>query len=127
MKHLLLRKALDILKTLVEFDTRSNQSNLELIGLARDYLAGFGIESSPIYDARREKANLYAAIGPQDRAGLCLSGLNVIPDHAELEFEIRNLPGDDVEGIARIVYSYAQCALVRTMDRTSIGKPISHK
>src|ERR1700733_11804229 len=80
MKHPLLSKTLDLLQTLVEFDTRSELSNLELIFFARDYLASFGIESSLIYDAGGEKANLYATIGPPDRAGLCLSGhTDVVP------------------------------------------------
>ena len=46
----------------------------------RNYLASFGIESSLTYDARGEKANLYATIGPRDRSGLCLSGhTDVVP------------------------------------------------
>jgi acetylornithine deacetylase len=41
--------------------------------------------------------------------------LNVIPDHAELEFEIRNLPADDPERIIRTVHSYAEHELVHAM------------
>jgi acetylornithine deacetylase len=74
MKDSLLGKTLELLKPLVEFDTRSKLPNLELIAFVRNYLAGFGIESSLSYDARGEKANLYATIGPRDRSGLCLSG-----------------------------------------------------
>ena len=41
--------------------------------------------------------------------------LNVIPDYAELEFEIRNLPGDDPDRIMRAVHSYAERELVYAM------------
>ncbi|WP_042338257.1 acetylornithine deacetylase [Paraburkholderia ferrariae] len=71
---------LSLLQTLVEFDTRSARSNLDLIAFVRDYLAGFGVEVSLNYSAARDKANLYATIGPKDRGGLCLSGhTDVVP------------------------------------------------
>lgn len=80
MNHSLLGKTLNLLEALVAFDTRSELSNLELIAFVRDYLASFGIESLLTYDARGEKANLYATIGSSDRPGLCLSGhTDVVP------------------------------------------------
>jgi acetylornithine deacetylase len=80
MTHPLLGKTLDLLQILVEFDTRSKRSNLELIAFVRSYLGSFDIESSLTYDAHGEKANLYATIGPGDRSGLCLSGhTDVVP------------------------------------------------
>ncbi|WP_179405597.1 acetylornithine deacetylase [Burkholderia guangdongensis] len=45
--------------------------------------------------------------------------LNVIPDRAELEFEIRNLPGDNPERILDSIQAYAQRELVDPMQRTS--------
>lgn len=80
MPHSRLETTLSLLQTLVEFDTRSSRSNLDLIAFVRDYLAGFGIDASLNYSASNDKANLYATIGPRDRAGLCLSGhTDVVP------------------------------------------------
>lgn len=41
--------------------------------------------------------------------------LNVIPDHAEVEFEIRNLPGDDPGGIVDAARHYTEQTLVPEM------------
>ena len=46
----------------------------------RDYLAGFGIESTLTFDDEGRKANLFATIGPADRPGIVLSGhTDVVP------------------------------------------------
>jgi len=66
--------SLDLIRDLVHFDTTSRNSNLELIGYIRDYLAGLGIESTLILDETGRKASLYATVGPQDRGGILLSG-----------------------------------------------------
>ncbi|WP_205790083.1 acetylornithine deacetylase [Microvirga makkahensis] len=66
--------SLDLIRDLVRFDTTSRNSNLELIGYIRDYLAGLGIESTLILDETGRKASLYATVGPQDRGGILLSG-----------------------------------------------------
>lgn len=69
-----------MLEKLVGFDTTSSGSNLGLIHFVRDYLDGFGVASELIYDAGKGKANLYATIGPKDRAGVMLSGhTDVVP------------------------------------------------
>lgn len=51
--------------------------------------------------------------------------LNVIPDHAELEFEIRNLPGDDPEGVIDTVRIYADQTLVPQMRQVHAGSAIT--
>lgn len=66
--------SLDLIRDLVGFDTTSRNSNLELIGYIRDYLARLGIESTLVYDATGRKASLYATIGPKNRGGILLSG-----------------------------------------------------
>jgi acetylornithine deacetylase len=69
-----------LLKTLVGFDTTSRESNLQLIELVRDYLAGFGVPCELIYNAERSKANLFATIGPAEQPGIVLSGhTDVVP------------------------------------------------
>jgi acetylornithine deacetylase len=44
--------------------------------------------------------------------------LNVIPDHAQVEFEIRNLPADNADAIVQIITQYADTELVGTMRET---------
>ncbi|WP_438390061.1 acetylornithine deacetylase [Caballeronia sp. DA-9] len=80
MTHALLDSTLDLLNNLIAFDTRSSESNLELIEYIQQYLKQHGVESSLVFDETGRKANLYATIGPKDRAGLCLSGhTDVVP------------------------------------------------
>ena len=70
----------ELIEKLVSFDTTSRESNLALIDFVRDYLAGHGVEAAIIHDESGTKANLYATIGPADRAGIMLSGhTDVVP------------------------------------------------
>ncbi|MFD2640842.1 acetylornithine deacetylase [Pseudomonas japonica] len=70
----------DLLERLIAFPTVSRESNLELIGFIRDYLAGFGIDSELFHNAEGTKANLFATLGPRDRGGVVLSGhTDVVP------------------------------------------------
>ncbi|MFJ7141121.1 acetylornithine deacetylase [Pseudomonas protegens] len=70
----------ELLARLVGFATVSRDSNLELIGFIRDYLAGHGVDSELIYNSERTKANLFASVGPSDRGGVVLSGhTDVVP------------------------------------------------
>lgn len=71
----------DMLAKLVGFDTTSRNSNLQLIDFVEDYLAGFGIASRRVFSDEKDKANLFATIGPADAAGgVVLSGhTDVVP------------------------------------------------
>ena len=72
--------SLDLIKKLVSFDTTSRDSNLALIDHVREYLAGFGVESQLVHNEDGRKANLYATLGPKDKAGILLSGhTDVVP------------------------------------------------
>jgi acetylornithine deacetylase len=72
--------SLEMIGKLIAFDTTSRNSNLELIGFVRDYLAGLGIESRLVPDADGRKANLYATLGPPEKPGIALSGhTDVVP------------------------------------------------
>jgi acetylornithine deacetylase len=74
------RRTVDLLATLVAFDTTSRNSNLPLIDWAEAYLAGLGFASERIYDETGHKANLWATIGPADVPGFILSGhTDVVP------------------------------------------------
>jgi acetylornithine deacetylase len=72
--------SIDMIRTLVGFDTTSRDSNLALIDWVREYLAGHGVASELTFDDGRKKANLFATIGPQGRGGIALSGhTDVVP------------------------------------------------
>jgi len=69
-----------MLKKLVAFDTTSRNSNLELIGFVRDYLADHGVEATILHSEDGTKANLIATIGPNEPGGVVLSGhTDVVP------------------------------------------------
>lgn len=73
-------RTLEILRTLVGFDTVSHNSNLGLIEWVRDLLACQGVASRLTYDADRRKANLFATVGAPRPGGLILSGhTDVVP------------------------------------------------
>ena len=76
--------SLDLIRTLVGYDTTSRDSNLALIHWVRDYLAGYGIVSHLTFDDERRKANLFATLpaqdGNSDTGGIVLSGhTDVVP------------------------------------------------
>ncbi len=72
--------SLDWIKELISFDTTSRDSNLDLIHRIQSYLEGLGVSSTLTYDDAKQKANLYATLGPQDRPGILLSGhTDVVP------------------------------------------------
>lgn len=73
-------RAIDLLRTLVAFDTTSRLSNLALIEWVEAYLAGHGVASRRIASADGTKANLLACIGPEAAGGVVLSGhTDVVP------------------------------------------------
>jgi acetylornithine deacetylase len=72
--------AIEILKSLVSFDTTSYRSNLELITFIESYLKSHNIKSTLVYDSSCKKANLYAKIGSNKNDGIMLSGhTDVVP------------------------------------------------
>lgn len=73
-------RTLDLLDTLVGFPTVSRDSNLDLIDWCQTLLAGWGFEVTRIWSPTREKAGLFARIGPKTSGGICLSGhTDVVP------------------------------------------------
>ena len=70
----------EMIETLISFDTTSRDSNLALIHYVRDYLDGWGVESTLIHNNEGNKANLYATLGPRVDGGVVLSGhTDVVP------------------------------------------------
>ena len=73
-------RALDILKTLISFDTTSSLSNLALIHYVQQLLHSHGIDATLVHDEAGGKANLFASVGPRHVPGVLLSGhTDVVP------------------------------------------------
>ncbi|MBO9641508.1 MAG: acetylornithine deacetylase [Pseudacidovorax sp.] len=73
-------ETVELLRTLVAFDTTSCRSNLDLIHWMAAYFDGHGIEARLIYSDDGTKANLLATIGPGTSGGIVLSGhTDVVP------------------------------------------------
>jgi acetylornithine deacetylase len=77
-------RSLDLIRTLVGYDTTSRDSNLALIDWVRDYLEGHGFATSLTFDDDERKANLFATLAAIDgnatEGGIVLSGhTDVVP------------------------------------------------
>lgn len=73
-------RALEILETLVGFDTTSRLSNLALIEWVETYLDGHGVPHRRVPNHDGSKSNLLATIGPDLEGGVVLSGhTDVVP------------------------------------------------
>ncbi|MDB5440696.1 MAG: acetylornithine deacetylase [Caulobacteraceae bacterium] len=74
------QRGVDILRTLVGFDTTSRGSNLALIEWVEAYLADHGVASRRVPNADGTKSNLLATIGPLVEGGIVMSGhTDVVP------------------------------------------------
>jgi len=70
----------EILARLVAFPTVSRDSNLPLIDWVEDYLQSHGIACHRHWNETRDKAGLFAHVGPEIEGGLVLSGhTDVVP------------------------------------------------
>jgi acetylornithine deacetylase len=73
-------QTLELVRTLIGFDTVSRNSNLGLIEWVRDHLKRLGVAARLSYDAPRAKANLFATLGEGAEGGLVLCGhTDVVP------------------------------------------------
>jgi acetylornithine deacetylase len=113
----------EILERLVAFATVSRDSNLDLICYVQEFLAVRGVESRVYRDASGRKANLYAAVGPVDRAGVLLSGhTDVVPVEGQAwtgdPFALRESGGRLYARGAADMKGFIACAL-HAADRAS--------
>ena len=67
-------QALEWAQRLVRFHTESSRSNLPLIECIADHLRTLGVPIRLTHDETRNKANLFATIGPGKPGGIVLSG-----------------------------------------------------
>jgi len=69
-----------LLSKLIAFDTTSYKSNLDLILYVKEILEQNGIQVELNFNAEKNKANLFASIGPINQPGILLSGhSDVVP------------------------------------------------
>jgi acetylornithine deacetylase len=92
--------SLEMIRTLVGYDTTSRDSNLGLIHWVRDYLAGFGIASQLTYDDDQRKANLFATLPAQD--GNAVTGGVVLSGHSDV-VPVDDQPWDTAPFAATVV------------------------
>jgi len=69
-----IQRSIEILESLVGFDTTSRNSNLPLIGWIEAYLDRHGVAHERIPDRSGTKSNVWATIGPAAMPGYILSG-----------------------------------------------------
>lgn len=75
-----LKSAIEVLDTLIGYDTVSANSNLPLIVWIAEYLDSLGASVHLIHDEEGGKANLFATLGPDAPGGYALSGhTDVVP------------------------------------------------
>lgn len=72
--------SIETIAKLIAIDTTSFRTNLQLIDLASEILSGLGATVRRTWDEGRNKANIFATIGPNDVPGIVLSGhTDVVP------------------------------------------------
>jgi acetylornithine deacetylase len=94
--------SIEILKTLIGFDTTSYKSNLSLIEAIKSLFDSYGISVVVDYNEEGNKANLFATTGPIEEHGVLLSGhTDVVPankDHWESDPFIADERDDKIYG-----------------------------
>ena len=72
--------AIEILTALVRVPSIVGTSNAGIVELVRSYLEGFGVTVHVLPGPEGDRANIFATIGPSDKAGYILSGhMDVVP------------------------------------------------
>ncbi|MDG1997128.1 MAG: acetylornithine deacetylase [Emcibacteraceae bacterium] len=123
--------SIDLLDTLISFDTTSSRSNMELINYVEKYLLSFGVKSQIIRDDVEEKANLLAVIGPRDVSGIMLSGhTDVVPvegqNWATAPFKMTEITGKLYGRGTCDMKGFIACVLAKVPDfvNTDLKEPI---
>ena len=124
-------RVLEILSSLVAFDTTSRNSNLAIIDWIEGFLAPLGFSCERIHDATGAKANLFATLGPAEVPGIILSGhTDVVPVDSQTwtsdPFALRVVDGRaygrgtcDMKGYLAVCLAAAE-----TLDAASLRKPV---
>ncbi len=121
----------DILAKLVRFPVLGGESNLTIIHWIKDYIEGFGIETTLVPNKENTKASLHCRIGPAVDGGVILSGhTDVVPVEGQIwdtdPFTLVK-KGDKLfaRGSADMKGYIACClALLPTLKQADLKKPI---
>ena len=121
--------SVEILEKLVSFNTVSRNSNLELIDFVDDYLGSFNIKTFRVFDNTKQKAAIYAHIGPKCSGGIVLSGhSDVVPvDGQEWSTDpfVLTKKGDKFFGRGTCdMKGFIACALSAIPLEVKLSKPI---
>ena len=120
---------IELLSSLIGFDTVSAKSNLALIRWVRDYLAEYGAAATLIASEDGRKANLVATLGPEVADGIVLSGhTDVVPVTGQVwtsdpfatrehEGRIHGRGTADMKGFIAVVLSLVPEILAAGLDR----------
>lgn len=74
------RNAIEILSRLVAFESISGRSTHPIVEYICSYLGSHGVEASLSFDEAKQKANIFATIGPHIDGGVVLNGhTDVVP------------------------------------------------
>ncbi len=123
--------SIDMLARLVAFPTVSRDSNLPLIDWVEDYLGAFGARCRRTWNEAGDKANLFAAIGPDVPGGVVLSGhTDVVPvddqDWHTEPFELTERDGllygrgsSDMKGFSAVFLSR-----LAELNRSALERPL---
>ena len=77
-------QSIEMIRNLVEFDTTSANSNLELIQFIAEHLEHLGATTRLTRNADGTKANIFATFGPAHLPGIVLSGhTDVVPANGQ--------------------------------------------
>jgi acetylornithine deacetylase len=126
-----IQRSIEILDSLVGFDTTSRNSNLPLIDWVENFLRGCGVSYERIADQAGVKANIWATIGPADKPGYILSGhSDVVPvdgqSWASDPFRLSRRDGRLYGRGATDMKGYVACCLaaVPAMKARRLARPI---
>jgi len=126
-----LEATIDILDTLVGFDSVSGRPTDGIVGYVQDYLGSHGIDCTLSFDEAGERANVFATIGPDVDDGVVLNGhTDVVPvegqNWATDPFKLTR-EGDRLFGRGSVdMKGFLACVLgsVPTFKARSLQKPI---
>ncbi|WP_338550445.1 M20/M25/M40 family metallo-hydrolase [Roseovarius phycicola] len=121
----------EILDALVGFETVSGRPTHGIIGYIQDYLAQHDIPSTLSFDEAKERANVFATIGPEIDGGVVLNGhTDVVPvegqDWSSDPFKLTR-KGDRLYGRGSVdMKGFLACvlALVPVFKAAPLTKPI---
>lgn len=125
-------RTLQLLEKLIAFPTVSRDSNLDLINWVQDLLRGAGFKVTRIWSPDRNKAGLFAMIGPNVEGGVCLSAhTDVVPVDGQVwtrpPFSLTN-EGDRVFGRGTTDmkgFLASALALAEKVGKTPLSAPLS--